>query len=32
MAWPVAVLSLIFGAIGTWLGYLIGKRISGLIG
>ena len=32
MVWPVAVLSLIFGGIGTWLGYLVGKRISGLIG
>ncbi len=30
--WPVAALSLIVGAIGTWLGVLVGKRISGLIG
>jgi len=32
MVWPVAALSLIAGALGTWLGYVIGKRISGLIG
>jgi hypothetical protein len=32
MVWPVAVLSLIVGALGTWLGVKIGKRISGLIG
>ncbi len=30
--WPVAALSLIVGALGTWLGFLVGKRISGLIG
>lgn len=30
--WPVAALSLVVGAIGTWLGVLVGKRISGLIG
>jgi hypothetical protein len=30
--WPVAALSLILGVVGTWLGMLIGKRISGLIG
>jgi hypothetical protein len=32
MVWPVAVLSLIVGALGTWLGVKIGQRISGLIG
>ncbi len=32
MVWPVAALSLIVGALGTWLGIIVGKRISGLIG
>jgi hypothetical protein len=32
LVWPVAVLSLIFGLIGTWLGFEVGKRVSGLIG
>lgn len=30
--WPVGVLALILGALGTWLGFGIGKRIQGLIG
>lgn len=30
--WPVAALSLIVGVLGTWLGVIVGKRISGLIG
>jgi hypothetical protein len=30
--WPVGLLSLILGGLGTWLGIGIGKRISGLIG
>jgi hypothetical protein len=32
LAWPVGAISLVVGALGTYLGYLIGKRISGLIG
>jgi hypothetical protein len=32
MVWPVAALSLIVGALGSWLGHTVGKRISGLIG
>lgn len=32
MVWPVAALSLIVCALGTWLGHGVGKRISGLIG
>jgi hypothetical protein len=30
--WPVGVLALILGAVGTWLGVLIGKKVAGLIG
>jgi hypothetical protein len=32
LAWPVGVLALIIGSLGTYLGYLVGKRISGLVG
>jgi hypothetical protein len=32
LAWPVGLLALIIGTVGTYLGYLIGKRISGLVG
>ena len=32
MAWPVGVLALVIGSLGTWLGYVVGKRISGLVG
>lgn len=32
MAWPVGLLSLIIGSLGTWAGYAVGKRISGLVG
>lgn len=32
MVWPVAVLSLILGGLGAWLGASVGKGISGLIG
>jgi hypothetical protein len=32
MVWPVAVLSVIAGLLGTWLGAGVGKRVSGLIG
>ncbi|HKZ43657.1 MAG TPA: hypothetical protein VJZ78_01310 [Anaerolineales bacterium] len=30
--WPVGALSLVVGALGTWLGHSVGKRISGLVG
>jgi len=30
--WPVGVLSLILGLAGTWVGKLVGDRVSGLIG
>lgn len=32
LAWPVGLLALIIGSLGTYFGYLIGKRISGLVG
>jgi hypothetical protein len=32
MVWPVGVLGLVLGGVGTWLGLVIGKRITGLIG
>lgn len=32
LAYPVCALALIVGALGTYLGWLVGKRISGLIG
>jgi len=30
--WPVGLLALVIGTVGTYLGWLVGKRISGLIG
>ncbi len=30
--WPVGALALVFGALGTWVGFGVGKKISGLIG
>ena len=32
LAWPVGLLALIIGSLGTWAGYAVGKRISGLVG
>lgn len=32
MVWPVAALALVVGAVGSWLGHMVGKRVSGLIG
>ena len=30
--WPVGLLALIIGAVGSYVGYLVGNRISGLVG